>query len=158
MRLPPLSELLQYQNPAVLKLYVQNYPNNQLSPEVAFKEMLKYLWLSVWHQLNLPLNRGNDAFPSECVMARSMLEIDQMWHEFILFTKDYFAFCEHYFGEYLHHLPNIFDNAPPRPRADSERDIELLLPYIAEHFGEETLCTWFAIFLDSANDAVGARA
>lgn len=158
MRLPPLSELLQYQNPAVLKLYVQNYPNNQLSPEVAFKEMLKYLWLSVWHQLNLPLNRGNDAFPSECVMARSMLEIDQMWHEFILFTKDYFAFCDHYFGEYLHHLPNIFDNAPPRPRADSERDIELLLPYIAEHLGEETLCTWFAIFLDSANDAVGARA
>jgi hypothetical protein len=31
---------------------------------------------------------------------------DDFWHEFILFTKDYFAFCGKHFGRYIHHQPN----------------------------------------------------
>ena len=150
MLLPALDELLQYKNPAVLKLYIQNYPNNKLSPEQAFEETLKYLWLTKKHRLDSIENQENENFPSECFMAASMREIDQMWHEFILFTKDYIAFCDHYFGEYMHHLPNIFDNQP-RPRAEVEKDIELLLPYIYDHFGENTVRTWFSYYLDNAN-------
>ena len=31
--------------------------------------------------------------------------VDDAWHEFILFTRDYIQFCEHAFGTYLHHSP-----------------------------------------------------
>lgn len=153
MPIPNLHQLLEYKNPAVLKLYEQNYPNNLLSAEQAFIEVLKYLWLSKKHETDLVDNVGNERFPSQCFMPRSMREIDEMWHEFILFTEDYTNFCMHYFGEYMHHLPNIFDNMP-RPRAEVEREIEKLLPYIYDHLGEQTLRTWFSSYLDSTNDSL----
>lgn len=153
MTLPNLNELLEYKHPAVLKLYEQNYPTNKLTAEQAFTEVLKYLWLSKKHTMELPENANNEDFPSQCFMPRSMREIDEMWHEFILFTEDYTNFCLRYFGEYMHHLPNIFDNMP-RPRAVVEREIEKLLPYIYDNLDEATLCIWFSSYLDQTNDSI----
>lgn len=31
--------------------------------------------------------------------------VDVMWHEFILFTRDYQLFCKKSFGRFLHHVP-----------------------------------------------------
>jgi hypothetical protein len=31
--------------------------------------------------------------------------VDQAWHEFILFTREYAAFCHRAFGEFIHHVP-----------------------------------------------------
>ena len=146
MKLPDLNDLLEYKNPAVLKLYIQNYPQNKLTAEQAFEEVLKYLWLSKKHSLDMQNNSNSAEFPDECFMPRSMREIDEMWHEFILFTQDYSNFCIEYFGEYIHHMPNIFDNAP-RPRQEVEKEVEKLLPYIYDHLGEQTLRTWFADYL-----------
>lgn len=149
--LPPLTELLAYKNAPVLKLYEQNYPNNRLSAKDAFDEMLKYLWISKKHELDRLTQKDNAEFPSQCFMPRSMREIDEMWHEFILFTEDYSNFCQHYFGAYMHHLPNIFDNMP-RPRAIIEEEIAKMLPYIYDHLGEATVRTWFFAYLDEASD------
>lgn len=32
-------------------------------------------------------------------------EIDEFWHNHILYTRQYFHDCEHIFGHYLHHEP-----------------------------------------------------
>lgn len=32
------------------------------------------------------------------------LELDEMWHEFVLFSPDYFRFCD-MLGRYVHHCP-----------------------------------------------------
>lgn len=47
------------------------------------------------------LNSGRKyvAMPSEVV--------DQLWHEFILYTRHYEAFCKGAFGKFLHHTPAI---------------------------------------------------
>ena len=37
------------------------------------------------------------------------LRVDEVWHQFVLFTVEYFAFCDKYFGHYVHHAPS---NAP----------------------------------------------
>ena len=42
--------------------------------------------------------------------------VDQMWHSWILFTKDYYAFCEA-LGGYIHHLP-IPVGSPDQPPLD----------------------------------------
>jgi hypothetical protein len=44
-------------------------------------------------------------------------EVDEVWHTFILFTRDYSRFCEEVFGFYLHHHPGL-DSQPigPEPR------------------------------------------
>lgn len=31
--------------------------------------------------------------------------VDDLWHEFILYTKNYQTFCQHAFGRYMHHTP-----------------------------------------------------
>jgi hypothetical protein len=31
--------------------------------------------------------------------------VDELWHEFILYTKNYQAFCQKAFGRYMHHTP-----------------------------------------------------
>jgi hypothetical protein len=31
--------------------------------------------------------------------------VDELWHEFILYTRDYQSFCRRAFGEFLHHQP-----------------------------------------------------
>ena len=33
-------------------------------------------------------------------------KVDDLWHTFILFTKEYHKFCHKSFGEYLHHNPD----------------------------------------------------
>lgn len=35
--------------------------------------------------------------------------VDEAWHEFVLFTGEYVAFCKRFFGRYVHHSPS---NAP----------------------------------------------
>ena len=37
------------------------------------------------------------------------LRVDEVWHQFVLFTVEYSAFCDKYFGHYAHHAPS---NAP----------------------------------------------
>jgi hypothetical protein len=32
---------------------------------------------------------------------------DDLWHEFILFTRDYQSFCDQAFGQFLHHTPAV---------------------------------------------------
>jgi hypothetical protein len=34
-------------------------------------------------------------------------EVDELWHEFILYTRDYDHFCRHAFGGFLHHTPAV---------------------------------------------------
>ncbi|TDY16778.1 hypothetical protein B0G81_7888 [Paraburkholderia sp. BL6665CI2N2] len=34
------------------------------------------------------------------------VRIDEAWHQFVLFTRQYTDFCRRYFGEYVHHIPS----------------------------------------------------
>jgi hypothetical protein len=53
-----------------------------------------------------------------CVLSKSdntkiwtmhSFRIDEVWHQFILFTTEYISFCEQFFGTYVQHHPS---NAP----------------------------------------------
>ncbi|MFD1178512.1 hypothetical protein ACFQ3W_19735 [Paenibacillus puldeungensis] len=44
--------------------------------------------------------------------------IDDVWHEMLMFTREYQAFSEKYLGRMLHHAPNVSDDVPmPGERA-----------------------------------------
>lgn len=57
---------------------------------VAFTEFKKYLALGKWTDRNV---------------AMCSKKVDAIWHQFILFTHDYFSFCNQFFGYYIHHNP-----------------------------------------------------
>ena len=57
----------------------------------AFTEFKKYVFLT---QISTkPLGMSSKA-------------VDEIWHQFILFTPQYHKFCDDFLREYLHHLPN----------------------------------------------------
>lgn len=55
-----------------------------------FNELKRYLYLTSVSHSPLPM-----LHPS----------IDNLWHEFILFTREYHSFCRACFGRYIHHSP-----------------------------------------------------
>jgi hypothetical protein len=38
-------------------------------------------------------------------LAMTSKEVDEIWHQFILFTREYQEFCHTVFGEFIHHAP-----------------------------------------------------
>jgi hypothetical protein len=48
-------------------------------------------------------------FLDRCDESATMLsptkQVDKAWHEFILFTRDYEAFCQKRYGRFIHHTP-----------------------------------------------------
>lgn len=83
--------------PKVAKKLKEKYPKASKSDiEVAFCGALSYFILcKKYRGHNIPM-------PS--------VVVDEVWHEFILHTRDYEAFCEKYLGFFLHHVPNDDEN------------------------------------------------
>lgn len=69
----------------------------------AFAEFKKYVALVRW---------TNDS------LAMTSQRVDAVWHQFILFTRQYHAFCDEFLGRYLHHAPATASSPlPPDARA-----------------------------------------
>lgn len=89
-----LKQLLAYENKPVTARYCQEYPETTVNhSEQIFQDLLCWLWLNACRKhKNLKTH-----------MIGPLLELDNMWHVFILHTRSYIDFCQQYFGEYFHH-------------------------------------------------------
>ncbi len=92
-----------------------------------FQEVKKYLLLSELH-----LDRRIGMFSTR---------IDEAWHQFALFTRQYEEFCLHFFGRFVHHAPaESPDMGAGSPAPEMTRE-EFAAVY-AEHFGPLS-AAWF---------------
>ncbi len=57
-------------------------------------------------------------------------KIDEVWHQFILFTKEYGDFCRYYLGNFLHHSPDT-----PLTKSSKDFTINFFKAY-GETFGD----------------------
>jgi hypothetical protein len=137
-----LSEILQYKNSHVIQRYEKDYDTNKLDAEMALQEVLKYLWISEKHERDRKKDPDNMELHFDCAVHFEMKEIDDMWHTFILFTREYAEFCQCYFGRFMHHAPNVAQEKPTPEKFSQE--FERYLSYVYDHLGEETLQIWFA--------------
>ena len=60
--------------------------------------------------------------------------VDDLWHTFVLFTRDYSEFCEQVAGRFIHHVPTIEGTS-----GSSSDGYRRMLSDYAELFGEEPL-------------------
>lgn len=136
-----LSELLKYQNENIIRRYEKDYPNNKLKGKESFEELMKFFWLNQKHKDIKFLNPEKEELDFVCSIHPEMSEIDDMWHTFLLFTKDYMFFCEKYFNEYIHHVPNTLENELIDEQF--EFDFTRYLLFIYDNLGEKTVVKWF---------------
>lgn len=139
----PLSEVLKFTHQKVIESFARNHNVSEKKACLLFEDMLRYLWLSKKHELDRIHKKDDPALAFQFVMHEEMRDIDNMWHNFILYTHDYIDFCNHYFGEYLHHIPDISEQLVSTPE-QFENDLYLYLSYVYDHFGESIVKRWFA--------------
>lgn len=140
----PLAETLKYRNPAVLKKFQEAYAVSLRDAEVLFTEVKRWLWLNARANL-LPGAPKLYVYPE-------MTAIDEMWHTFLLFTKDYEAFCTRFLGHFVHHVPNTdgrMEHEARQERKDPQLRRQLYedaIRFICGELGEDTALRWFKTF------------
>lgn len=151
-----LEEVLAYRNDAVVYRFMETWDLPFEEAMDLFRDTLRWIWLCV------RASTGTDS-PVRFRITRATMLLDEMWHAFILFTRDYHAFCERYFGLYVHHVPTSKGELDAQI-AQHQRDPEALLEerraWLTEQcetvydvLGEEIAIRWYSEYLDRYNDA-----
>src|ERR1700722_4087667 len=91
-----IADVLDYRAPFLIEKLVKNCVADTVKEaEELFQELKKYLILS----------RSDETPRWQMYSSR----VDEVWHQFILYTEAYTTFCESFFGGYVGHSPS---NAP----------------------------------------------
>jgi len=91
-----IGEVMAFEAPYLIeKLVKEQICTDDAEAVALFTEVKRYLLL--WH------------LDSSKSWQMHSLRIDEAWHQFVLYTREYAGFCQRYFGRYRHHMPS---NAP----------------------------------------------
>ncbi|KTD05971.1 hypothetical protein Lgra_2748 [Legionella gratiana] len=89
-----LSEIVQYQNQAVVAYFCSRHPEFTVQEgNILFTDLLSWMWF----------NAQRAKLGKKTHLFGPLLLLDELWHAFILHTRDYVNFSMHYFGGYFHH-------------------------------------------------------
>jgi hypothetical protein len=119
--MPHVDALMQFRAPYLIdKLRRERLVATPEEGEQLFQELKKFLYL--------------DALRPNSFIPMFSRRVDEVWHQFVLFTAEYAQFCDHFFGRYFHHAPSIIGESgeEARPTLGSGGFAALY----AEHFGE----------------------
>jgi hypothetical protein len=116
-----VTRVLNYQHPWLSRRLALRCGLTPAEAEDAVKDMLRFLYLCGRH-------------PDETWHAPRRIEL--CWREFILYTRDYHAFCETHFGRYIHYDPEASEEP-----ADAERRAQTL-DEVRSIFGQRLSPNW----------------
>ncbi len=120
---------LSYQAPFLIeKLLKDRIVESSEEGEALFAEVKRYIVL-------VQLDRTK-------IWEMYSLRVDEVWHQFILFTTAYMDFCELFFGGYVHHSPS---NAPESKtmRSAEVASFEVFAGRYHELFGQPLSDAWY---------------
>lgn len=113
--LPHINDLIKYRCNNVIESFAYSYGVSEIDSDIIFEDMLRFLWLGKYAEVNTVKENVN-------AIDLPLLVIDEMWHTFILHSVDYMAFCNQYFGGYIHHLPTSPRDKKVRSRKDMDEE------------------------------------
>ena len=138
-----LEQITAYKHPAVVKRFSRDFPEKAARAEVIFEDLMRFFYGTRKHVLDKAHSPDNPKFGFVYIMDDDMREIDQMWHTFLLYTRDYKSFCETHIGEFLHHQPDLVPIFETRG-FEFSTNLESFLDYNFDLFGEAVVSRWFA--------------
>jgi hypothetical protein len=139
-----LEQVLEYENGAVLTKFTDYYGVAREDAVVLFRETRRWMWLCA--------SRPDDV---DMIIQDPLLMLDNMWHTFILFTRDYSEFCKKAFGRYIHHLPvtstekKAFESEIERSQEAQKlhRDkLRRFYSYVYDRVGADIFQLWYVDF------------
>ncbi len=145
-----LRKATSYQNTDVIHRFMTLYDVSFDEANDIFLNTKKWLWLIA---------------QSEFIgmsITDPLFVIDEMWHNFVLFTVDYTHYCLDCFGRYLHHAPMKqsqkiarqrklkADPAQVREQESDQLNQQCLL--ICKKLGADTLLKWYVEYPEKYNE------
>jgi hypothetical protein len=133
--LATLDEVLAYRHPGTVRRYREEYRATPGEAGVVFRGTLKFLHLSA--------RAAGGGFG--CAITAEIERLDLMWHAFLLFTRDYAAFCDRHSGVFLDHIPAEADeqDGAVADEAGVRASVERQFRFVYDVLGEETLVAWY---------------
>jgi hypothetical protein len=129
-----LEKLQSYSYPLAAKTRLkEKFPFTDMDEEdidLCIVEFKKYIGLRIIRRFEKS-GPYADKEPISATVAMTSEIIDEVWHNLILFTKDYHEFSMMVYGEYLHHLPSISAYSSPI----TENDVRMFIMAYKEYFG-----------------------
>lgn len=137
-----LNSIKNYKHMGVIDRFKKEYPAHKQNAETIFEDLMTFFWASEKHEQDKLSDPKNESLDFVFIMDEEMKMIDQIWHIFLLYTKDYMDFCQKYFGQYIHHLPDIVPNMPQN-KEQFAINLERFLNYNITQLGEGMVARWF---------------
>lgn len=132
--IPPLETVLGYKNEKVIKRFQSMYDlDNGLIHEI-FEQVQIFLWIS-----NKMKYEKNKVF----TQLKAQVLLDEMWHNFILFTKDYTEYCNKYYGRFCHHDPCIETDQAEQSQYVCSEELKDIMYYINDQLGTDIVYKWY---------------
>src|SRR3954465_5077392 len=94
--LPSLKKALAYRNDDIVYEFTLNYVATLRQSKELFEETKKWIWLCA-------VAKAKGA--PEPIIHHELLALDYMWHQFVLFTREYHEYCHGLAASYIHHAP-----------------------------------------------------
>jgi hypothetical protein len=142
-----LEEVLRYKNDEVVHRFSSDHGIAKADAEEIFLETKRWLWLCASEMASAP-----DGIGERIPLLSEARVLDLMWHTFVIFTRDYAAFCQEYFGFFVHHHPRTrvekeaWDRRVAKDSAGAiaERRAMLRQAYVmvCDRLGKDTLKKW----------------
>jgi hypothetical protein len=105
-----VEDALTYEAPFLVeKLLKDHVVDSADEAQALFDEVKRYIVLV----------RSDDTTPWKMYSLR----VDEVWHQFVLFTREYIEVCLRFFGAYIQHNPS---NAPEPWRKTSKPPLQIL--------------------------------
>lgn len=144
-----LESVLEYQGMNIERKFMEKFDVSYEDANDIFIEMKKWLWACYHSEIDM----------SKTILKidESLLVIDEMWHTFILFTKEYQNFCDKYFSFFIHHYPTTYIEKEnfklyTNEQKDSIRlEQEKQLSYLYDLLGKETIQKWYILYKNKYN-------
>jgi|CXWL01.1.fsa_nt_gi hypothetical protein len=96
-----IEKVMAYRNDRVLERFTRDYGNAEVEADRVFESFKQFM--------------------VACIVAdgpkTTSPTIDDMWHTFVLHTRDYRTFCDEYLGGFIEHEPVHDGGAPENYRA-----------------------------------------
>ena len=108
------------------------------------QETKKWLWIAA---------KASDEEKFSLSIEKPLAVIDEMWHNFILHTRQYHKYCMDKFKRFIHHDPTpssekvkfqqrVAENPTEEVKKWKDR-YQQQLSYIYDHLGPETVIKWY---------------
>jgi len=146
----PIQSVTAYQNEDVIYRFTQLFEITEEDSRDIFSECLKWLWLIATAHYERSI--GGTNVPQKIAIDDSLGIIDEMWHNFLCFTKDYQVFCKNNFGVFIHHNPTSKSfNAELKEQIGKSNRFQrkrrkVQYTYIYDKLGEDVLIKWYEVY------------